>query len=64
MVGASTGSIGGGTVQAAEVSLVNRFGLTGTALISITLAARKGLRSGDVVWDEQQCGVAFVAKPG
>jgi hypothetical protein len=64
VVGVDAGSIGGGTVQAAEVSVVSPLGATGVGLISATLSTRKGLRSGDISWGSQRCAVAFVVKPG
>jgi hypothetical protein len=59
-----TGSLGGGSLQGVEVPLVTPNGGSSAALVYITLATRKGVRSGDVEWNEQQCNVAFVVKPG
>ena len=65
LVAAETGSIGGGSVQGAEVPLVGSpNGNSSSGLIYVTLATRKGLRSGNIVWNGQECGVAFVVKPG
>jgi hypothetical protein len=46
----------------AEVSISTPNGSC-SSLIYLTLATRKGKRSGDIEWNEQQCGVAFVVKP-
>jgi hypothetical protein len=65
LVASETGSIGGGSVQGAEVPLVGSpNGSSSSGLIYLTLATRKGLRSGNIVWNDQECGVAFVVKPG
>jgi hypothetical protein len=64
VVALDTGSLGGGSLQGAEVSLVTPNGGSSAALIEMTLATRKGMRGGDIEWNEQQCGVAFVVKPG
>jgi hypothetical protein len=65
LVGVSTGSLGGGSVQGAEVSLLTPHGGSGAGTIFITLATEKKVpRSGDVAWNENQCNVAFVVKPG
>jgi hypothetical protein len=65
LVATDTGSIGGGSLQGAEVPLVGSpYGNSSSGLIYLTLATRKGLRSGNIEWNEQECGVAFVVKPG
>ncbi len=64
LVAVDTGSLGGGSLQGVEVPLVTPNGGSSAALVYMTLATRKGKRSGDVEWNEQQCNVAFVVKPG
>jgi hypothetical protein len=62
-VAVDTGTLGGGSLQGAEVNLLSPNG-NFPALISVTLETHKGKRSGDVEWDEDTCDVAFVVKPG
>jgi hypothetical protein len=65
LVAVDTGSIGGGSLQGAEVPLVTSpYGNDTSGLIYLTLATRTGQRSGNIEWNEQQCNVAFVVKPG
>jgi hypothetical protein len=65
LVAAGTGSLGGGSVQGAEVALINPYGDDTAGTIYITLATKKKVpRSGGIVWNENQCSVAFVVKPG
>ena len=65
LVGVSTGSLGGGSVQGAEVSLLTPHGGSSVGSIFVTLATKKKVpRSGGITWNENQCSVAFVVKPG
>jgi hypothetical protein len=65
LVAVDTGSLGGGSLQGAEVGLVTSPHDNSTSgLIYLTLASRKEKRIGNIDWDEQHCNVAFVVKPG
>jgi hypothetical protein len=61
---ADTGSLGGGSLQGAEVPIVTPNGSSSAALFYATLATRKGVRSGNILWNSNECNVAFVVKPG
>jgi hypothetical protein len=63
VVAVDTGTIGGGSLQGAEVNLISPNG-SFHGLIDATLVTRKGERSGEIGWNENECGVAFVVKPG
>ncbi|HEY5053751.1 MAG TPA: hypothetical protein VII45_10115 [Solirubrobacterales bacterium] len=64
LVAVNTGSLGGGSLEGVEVPIVTPSGGSGAALMYLTLATRKGMRSGNIEWNEQQCNLAFVVKPG
>jgi hypothetical protein len=62
-VAVDTGTLGGGSLQPAEVSLLSPNG-SFPGQIAVTLAIRKGARSGYIGWSDDECAVAFVVKPG
>ncbi|MBA3865018.1 MAG: hypothetical protein H0X42_01520 [Solirubrobacterales bacterium] len=64
LVALSSGSLGGGSVQGAEVGLQVPNGGSSSGLIYITLATRKSKRSGNILWNSNGCNVAFAVKPG
>jgi hypothetical protein len=62
---ASAGSLGGNLLQPLEVQVIQPNGaVSNNSMVELTLATNKGLRSGDVQWAKDSCGVAFVVKPG
>jgi hypothetical protein len=63
-VAASTGSIGGGSLQPEEVAVIAPNGRSSNGLLSMTLVTRKGLRYGAIEWASDTCNVAFVVQPG
>src|SRR5664279_5527649 len=54
LVALGTGSLGGGSLQGVEVPVITSpYGNSSTGLTYITLATRKGLRSGNIDWASQ-----------